>query len=145
MSLLIQLVSNRFVLGILGVLLLVGGGFWAGWSNRPVQPPVTITRTVTEVQVRDRIVVVETRPDGTVISTTTDHVSNTNTNTATPVASNRARYSVTGSVIASQWKLVKPDYAIELGRRILDTPFWVTAGYIHRVRPELSLGMRVEF
>jgi hypothetical protein len=146
MNTLIRLVCNRFALGAFGVLLLFGGGYWAGLATRPAQSstaihqfPVSTTETVSE----DTEITVLC-PDGTTVTAASKRQTKRTSNSVVGVAQ-KSKYSIAGHMSFDSFDMKHRVYSVTLGRRLLDTPIWAELGYRHVARPEFSVGMRVEF
>lgn len=135
---------------ILALLLAVG----VGYKLAPVHPAETKTVYVDRVVVKDRIVTkdvvrTETRPDGTKIVTESSEHSQTKTDThevkkeTVMVSSDRTHYSLGLGLVLDPFNITKRDYQIEVGKRLWESPIWLTFSY--QTNKTVSLGLRTEF
>lgn len=133
------------------VFLLISLGGWglAGWLlSRPKPSPQV--RQVEKVVTQDRIVTQTlqtriTKPDGTIIEKVKDTQSKTLEKAQekvferTPLSQYSLGLSTRSSVI---WPL-KNDFTLELGKRLWDSPLWVTTSV--NTDKTVTIGIRIEF
>lgn len=135
---------------LLAVLALIG----VGYKLAPVHPAETKTVYVDRVVVKDRVVTkdvvrTETRPDGTKIVTQTAEHSETKTNThevkkeTVVVSSDRTHYSLGLGLVLDPFHPLNRVYNIEIGKRLWQSPVWVTMSY--QTNRTVLFGLRTEF
>lgn len=125
-----------------------------GYKLAPVHPAKEVTIYVDRVVVKDRIVTkdvvrTETRPDGTKIVTTENERSTEHTSEAEKIRqttivtpSPKTHYSLGINLRPESIFSFKGIYTLEVGKRLWETPIWVTAS--GNTKKEFTLGVRVE-
>lgn len=125
---------------LVGLLLLVIS-FGAGWKLKPV--PVIETASNESVLV-EKIVTVEKRPDGTVITRIEDKKEQKKVvSVAAPKAVEKPKYSASVYAIPKWDDLRSPGWAIGAGRRLGDTNAWAVVEVNNK--RDVMLGVRVDF
>ena len=143
-------------LKLVAVLLLVLVAGWAGYKLAPSPVAETKTVHVDKVVYKDRVVTkdvvrTETRPDGTKIVTETkvkeaekvSTVTKSTQKSEVSVASYKPKYSLGVSLRPESIFPMRGIYTVELGRRVGDSPLWVTASAT--TKKEFTIGLRIEF
>ena len=118
--------------------LLLVVAFGAGWKLKPV--PVAETASNESVLV-EKIVTVEKRPDGTVITKVEDKKEQKKV--VSVAAPKKPKYSASLYAIPNWKDIQNPGWAIGAGRRIGETNVWVVAALNNK--KEVAVGFRVDF
>lgn len=141
---------NKFKLA--GAVLTALVCLSVGYKLAPVQTK-EVTVYQDRVVVKDRIVTkdvvrTETRPDGTKIVTTETSKDTAHTDTkevrkeSVTVHSNVTHYSLGINLRPESIFPFKGIYTVEIGRRVFDTPLWITAS--GNTKKEFTVGLRFE-
>ena len=134
--------QSRIILTLLSIL---GWGAFTWAIRRPVTPPVVETKEVERIVTK--VVVKEvTKPDGTVTRETTSFQAQDKAKTVqVPVKAPLSRWSlgVTTSIPLDHLLPLTPVYGVLVGRRVFESPIWVTV--VMNSNKEATLGLSIEF
>ena len=136
---------NKLLVGLALLALLGAIGTYTGWK-RPLPSPQTVTKTEYIDRVKtETIVRTITKKDGTVIQETIGSKSETKETSKVVTKAPLSRWSLGINATAPLERLIDPNpiYGVQVGRRLLDTPIWLQAGFT--TKRELTLGFSFEF
>lgn len=149
---------NKYILGLLALLVSAGAGYYLGTGNVQIEEKVIVKQGEDKIQIVERVVTrtVTIKPDGTRTETeTTKDVTRDEQHSDTELSKDKtvtpilAQYSL-GIRFSADYKDIaniyndaqnKDNYTVQLGRRLLG-PVWIEAG-VGVV--DYSLGVRWEF